>query len=80
MEHPTKEIKRIAKKIRKIRGKLSRKAFGLLISESKSNIKNYEDGQYKQQHTIPIDVLIKISKTFHVPLRELTENPDPDRK
>jgi transcriptional regulator with XRE-family HTH domain len=80
MEHPEKEIKRIAKRIRKIRGKLSRETFGLMISESKSNIKNYEDGQYNRQHTIPVDVLIKISKVFHIPLRELIEDSDSEEK
>lgn len=80
MDHPEKEIKRIAKRIRKIRGKLSREAFGLLIGESMSNVQNYEEGQYNRQHTIPVDVLIKISKAFHIPLRELIEDPDPQKK
>jgi len=76
MEHPEKEIKRIAKRIKNIRGKLSRERFGSLIGESKSSIQNYEEGQYKQQHTIPVDVLIKISKAFHIPLRDIIEKSD----
>jgi hypothetical protein len=64
MNHPEKEIKQIAKRIRTIRGNLTRHNFGLLIGESGSNIQKYEEGQYNRQHTIPVDVLIKISKVF----------------
>ena len=73
MEHPEKKIKAIADKIRKIRGGLSRKEFGKIIGESESSIQNYEKGQYKRKHTIPVDVLIKISIKFHVPLRDLVD-------
>jgi len=71
MDHPEKEIKAIAAKIREIRGGRSRKEFGGLIGESPSSIQNYEKGQDKREHTIPVDVLIKISKTFHYPLHKL---------
>jgi transcriptional regulator with XRE-family HTH domain len=81
MEHPTKEIKKIAERVREVRGPLSRKDFGLLISESGSNIQKYEKGQDNRQHTIPSDVLIKISKAFKVNLSWLIEGrPHPKYK
>ena len=75
MDHPEKEIKKIADRIKEVRGKLSRKDFGILISESGSSIQNYEEGQHKRQHTIPIDVLIKISKAYKINLLWLIEGP-----
>lgn len=75
MEHPTKEIKKIAERIREVRGKLSRKDFGLLIGEPYSNIQKYEEGQDNREHTIPTDVLIKISKHTKVNLAWLIEGP-----
>jgi transcriptional regulator with XRE-family HTH domain len=77
MEHPEKEIKAIAARIKEVRGKLSRKDFGLLIGESKSSIQKYEEGQSERNHTIPTDVLIKISKAYKVSLAWLVTGHPP---
>lgn len=75
MEHPDKEIKKIADRIIEVRGDLTRKDFGLLIGESGSSIQNYEKGQFNRQHTIPVDVLIKISKAFKINILWLIAGP-----
>lgn len=73
MKSYDKWISEIGDRIKEVRGRLSRKDFGKLIDEKQSSIQNYEVGQYKRTHTIPIDVLYKISKTFHINICWLIE-------
>jgi ribosome-binding protein aMBF1 (putative translation factor) len=73
MKMHEKQIKAIAKRIKKVRGEMSRKAFASTIEEKASSLQNYEEGQWNRDHTIPVDVLLKISNIHRINILWLIE-------
>ncbi len=52
---------------------MTRETFAKTIDESPSSLQNYEEGQYKREHTIPLDILFKISEAHHINICWLIE-------